>query len=208
MDIRSVVTADARQQAAAAVGEIEAVTSAEVVITVQPQSGSYRAVDLAVGSSLAFVSLLLLLFLPQRFAVETMPVDVLLAFALGALVSTRTPALRRLLTPTASRKRLVLTAARAAFFDLGVSRTRGRSGLLVYVSLLERAVEVVTDVGIDPASLGPAWAAAVAALGEAVRQGDFHAFRAALVRLGPPLAQAMPRQADDLDELPNDLVVR
>jgi putative membrane protein len=196
---------EARKQAIDAVGEIEAVTSAEVVVTVRRQSASYRASDLLAGSALAFAALLCLLFLPQPFAVTTMPLDVLVSFGLGALVSARSPLLRRLLAPARTRQRNVHAASRAAFVDLGVSRTRGRGGLLVYVSLLEQAVEIVADIGIDPGALGPAWSDAVGGLEAAVRRGDVAAFRASLVRLAAPLAQALPRQADDVDELPNDL---
>ena len=56
------------------------------------------------------------------------------------------------------------TAARAAFVDQGISRTRGRTGILVFVSLFEREVEVVADVGVDPVLLGEDWTRAVAAL--------------------------------------------
>src|SRR5438045_3928208 len=42
----------------------------------------------------------------------------------------------------------VLAAARAAFVELGVHRTRARTGVLVYVSVRERRVELVCDVAV------------------------------------------------------------
>jgi putative membrane protein len=193
--------AEARRLATAAIAAIEAQTSAEVVVTLRRQSGDYAAADRLAGALAAFVCLLVLLFHPHPFAVATMPVDVIIAFAIGLFASARSAAVRRALTSAATRARLVATAARAAFVDQGVARTAQRTGLLVYVSLLERAVEVVADAGVDPAALGPAWTAALAALQAAVARGDVDAFHAALVTLGPPLAQALPRRADDRDEL-------
>ena len=196
---------EAREAAVEAVGAVEALTSAELVVAVRAQSGSYRAADLVAGAVAGFAALLLLLFLPQPFAVATMPFDVLAAFGLGLLASSRAPALRRALTPAAARRASVLTAARAAFYELGVSKTARRNGVLVYVSLLERVAEVVTDVGIDAAALGPAWPAACAALARAVESDDVRAFAQALRGLAPPLAERMPRAADDVNELPDAL---
>lgn len=194
---------EARQRAATAIAAIEARSCAEVVVTLRRQSGDYRAADRLAGSLSAFACLLVLLFHPHPFAVATMPVDVLLAYGLGVLLSARSAAVRRALTRPATREALVRTAARAAFVDQSVSRTRQRSGLLVYVSLLERAVEVVPDAGLDPAALGPEWTAALTALGAAVERRDLDAFLDALGRLGPVLARAMPRADDDRDELSN-----
>ena len=194
---------EAQRRAAAAVAAIEAQTGAEVVVAVRRQSGDYLAADRLAGALAAFACLLVLLFHPHPFAVATMPVDVLLAYGLGVLGCARSAAARRALTPSATRARLVADAARAAFVDRGVARTRQRAGLLVYVSLLERAVEVVADVGLDPAALGPEWGERIEALRAAVARPDADRFDAALVALGPVLARAVPRRDDDADELPD-----
>ena len=61
-----------------------------------------------------------------------------------------------------------------AFVDLGVSRCAGRSGVLVYVAMFERLVEVVPDVGVDVKALGPKWTKALADLQTALdRELDF-----------------------------------
>jgi putative membrane protein len=134
-----------------------------------------------------------------------MPVDVALGFGLGMFVSSRWPGLRRVLTTPTQRKKNVLSAARSTFVELGVSRTRGRNGVLVYVSLIERAVSVVADIGVDTKALGPAWVDALAALDSAVDRCDFDAFKTALRQIAPPLASVMPRSEDDIDELANNL---
>ena len=126
--------ADAKERAARSVAAVEARTSAEIVLTVRPISGHYRHVDYLAGLLLAFVTLLLLLFLPQPFTVDSMPVDVLAAFAIGAVGAPT----RRRCGGASSPKLLdssVRTAARAAFVDGGVTRTRGRTGILIFVSI-------------------------------------------------------------------------
>jgi putative membrane protein len=95
----------------------------------------------------------------------------------------------------------VTEAARAAFVELGVSKTRGRSGILVFISMLERTAEVVGDIGIAPECLR----AELPALQAAVAKEDLRALVAALRAFSSPLCQAMPRAADDVNELPDEL---
>lgn len=195
---------EARERVAQAVKDIESRTSAEVVVSVARCSQAYRDVDYLVGAALAFVVLLLLVFLPQPFLAQTMPVDMLVAFVLGAWISSGLWGLKRRLIRRRRRDEAVFTAACAAFVRLGISRTSGRTGLLVYLSMLERHVAVVPDIGVDTVALGPAWDQALAAMNTALGHGaDFDGFLGALGTLGPLLGQALPRAEDDVNELPD-----
>jgi putative membrane protein len=195
----------AKGNVAAAIREVEGVTSAEVVVAVRPRSGHYRHTDYLVGFALSFAALNVFLFDAREFDIDWMPVDTLVAFVLGTFFSANVAPLRRGLTSRKLMRSNVSTAARAAFVDLKIAGTRARSGLLVFVSMFERRVEVVTDIGIDRAVLGPAFADAVAALESALRRGpSFPRFTAALRSLGPILARALPKQAGDVNELPDE----
>jgi putative membrane protein len=197
-------TDDTKARAAEAVKAIEARTSAEVVIAVHARSGDYSHTDYLVGFALSFVTLVAMLYLPQEFPLETFPPGSAVSFLVGALVCRSVPALRRVLSGRAPREKNVRTAARAAFVDLGISRTRGRTGLLVFVSLFERQVEVVPDTGVDPAALGPEWIQALAGLNAALaRSSDPAPFFQALHALTPPLERVLPRAQDDVNELPD-----
>ncbi|MEP7124729.1 MAG: hypothetical protein ABJE95_27620 [Byssovorax sp.] len=192
----------AKEQAARAVASIEARTSAEIVLAVRPISGHYRHADYLAGMALGFAALLLLLFLPQPFTVDSMPLDVLAAFTIGAVLSAHAPPLRRLLISRALMDTSVRTAARAAFVDGGIARTRGRTGILVFVSIFERRVEVVGDVAVDPERLGDAYAAAVRTIEKSLSISlDFAKFLVAVEALGPALETALPRREDDENEL-------
>jgi uncharacterized membrane protein len=88
--------------------------------------------------------------------------------------------------------------------DEGVGRLRGRNGILVYASQLERAVVVVPDLGLDVTRLGSAWQAAVDRLEAALTPRlDLDAFEVALRALGPLLGRVLPRSHDDVNELPD-----
>jgi putative membrane protein len=193
-----------RQKTAAEVKAIEARTSAEVVVAVRHASGHYRHTDYLVGFGLSVVTLLALLYLPIDFPLEFFPVDVVLSFAAGTFGSAVMPALRRRLTSSKLLEENVRTAARAAFVELGISRTSARTGVLVFVSTFEQRVEVVVDAGVNIAALGREWEAALAKLSAAVVASSTPApFLQALQGLAGPLERVLPRSADDINELPD-----
>ena len=89
-----------------------------------------------------------------------------------------------------------------AFYELGVHKTRGRTGVLVFVAVRERVASLVGDVEVvkqvgQPAldKMAKSIAAAIPAGGDAVCK--------ALQSIDKELAKALPRAADDIDELPN-----
>lgn len=190
----------AKKQVTEAVVDVESHTAAEVVVVVRRTSASWREVDLGVGAAAGFVVLLLVLFLPQPVPVVAMPVDVALGFAAGAVLSANLSLLKRTLLPRRRVRAQVLAMARAAFVEQGVSRTTGRTGILVYVSTFERLVEVVADIGVDASAVQAELHALRASLSGGA---DLDRFLAALRALGPPLGRALPRSADDVNELPD-----
>jgi putative membrane protein len=152
------------------------------------------------------VALGVFLFHPEPFDVRVFPFEYMAAFLLGAVLCANISAVRRALCVPRLLEENVKRAARAAFVELGVSRTRQRGGVLVYVSLFERRVEVVADVGVDDQALGAEYRDAVRALELSIAQdGPYDAFVKALARIEGPLASTLPRTVDDVNELGDDV---
>ncbi len=141
------------------------------------------------------------LFHPHPFDPRWYPLELVAAFALGTVASAGLPILRRALTSKSLMAENVARAARSDMVRLGVTKTRHRTGVLVYVSLLERDVELVVDVGLEPGKLGDRWQSADAALDAAIRSADLEAFLKAMKALGPLLQEICPRREDDENEL-------
>ncbi|HXK18494.1 MAG TPA: hypothetical protein VNG33_11860 [Polyangiaceae bacterium] len=196
---------EARQSTARSVKAVEAQTSAEVVVAVRRRSGDYRVAAYHFGFFVGGLVVMYLLFAPQVFSVGDIALDGALGFGLGLALAYNVAALLRLLVREGPLGRSVAAAARAAFFDLGISRTSGRNGLLVFVSTFEQRALVLPDVGIDVSALGPKFEAGCAALSSAVKRRDLSAFQQALESLGPILGAVMPRSADDVNELPDEV---
>jgi len=196
---------EAKRASAASVRTVEAQTSAEVVVAVRKRSGQYGLLAYHFGAGLAALVVAYALVAPQVYSVGAIALDAVLAFSLGALLAANIDTLLRRLSRPRTLTENVNRAARAAFFDLGISRTSGRHGILVYVSVFERRCCVLGDIGIDPAALGPEWLGAGRALEQAVKQRNLPAFRRALEGLGPVLGRVHPRSAEDVNELPDEV---
>jgi putative membrane protein len=206
MSERSFYEEQAKGAAKAAVASIEAQTSAEIVVCLRGASWAYREADYLCGFIVSVGALVTMLYVERTFQLASFPLGVVAAFLLGAVVSANLPAVRRIFTMPGRKRDAVRAAARAAFVDLGVSRTHGRTGVLVYISMFERRVEVVPDVGIDAAPLGPEWKAAVAALERSLTPSpSVDRFLTAMRALGPILGKALPHAEDDVNELPDEV---
>lgn len=186
-----------------AVRGIEASSSAEVVVEVRSMSGSYTHADARSGALVAFASLLFILFSPWTFDPLWVPGIVLSAYAMGMLASRLSDAVRRLLTSRRDRDERVRTHAAAMFVERGVANTQGETGLLIYLSLLERRIELIADRGVLDAVPVLEWNQLL----ETVRMRN--ATTATLVEviraLQPLLARYSPPRAGDRDELSNEV---
>lgn len=196
---------DAKRRAAAAVKVVESQTSAEIVVAVRRRSGDYRAPAYHFGLAVMGLVVGYLLVTPAPFPVGAIALDGFVAFLAALLLALNLDWLARLLVRSSRFAANVNQAARAAFYDLGISRTAARNGILVFVSTFERSCAVVPDVGVDTAALGEDWEAKCTELRHALRRFDLSAFLAALEGLGPILGTRMPRATDDINELPDEV---
>jgi putative membrane protein len=189
------------------VREVEAHTCAEIVVAVRRRSGSYRDANALLGALAAASTLAFGLFSPWPFSLEWIFIDPILAGILVGWGSSYIPALERWFTTPGDRRHRVDVHARSMFVERGVVTTTGRTGVLVYVSLVERAARVIADSGVTAAVPAAEWLAAVEAVEHAARRAKATAVAHAIANLGPLLARYLPRAADDVNELPDEVSV-
>jgi putative membrane protein len=159
-------------------------------------------VPFAVGAVTAWAALAFMMYSDHAFAIASFLIDPVLAGVLGGLIATVVPPLVRWLTPASIRRRAVITAARATFVERGLHHTRGRTGVLVYCALTEGMAAIVVDTAVVAAVPAATLSARERAIDAAIRQGGI-ATADAIAALAPVLAAALPRAADDLNELPD-----
>ena len=90
------------------------------------------------------------------------------------------------------------------FHKLRVDRTKAQSGVLIYVQLADRRVEIHADRGIDSQVQEDTWRTICRLMEEAFAVGNFERGAVAGVEaVGRLLAAHFPAGKDDIDELPN-----
>ena len=194
-----------------AIRTAESGTSAEFLCAVARSTDTYFTVPLILSASIALVlPVAFRQFAPgwTQFNAQDPGVTIiqLVCFAILALITTR-PWIAVRLTPRAVCQRRAARFAAAVFLERGLAGVQERNGVLLFVSLAERHVEVIADralfARIDPAR----WLTVVEAFTAQVARGDAAAaYVAALDQLGAILAVAYPRASDDVNEIPDRLV--
>lgn len=185
------------------VQKIETTTDAEMVLAVRARSGSYRQADFLFGVLLAFTGLLFLLFSPFTFHPYWVAIDVALLFIFGALLSSRSNSIRRLLTTRKFRNEAVRTHAAAMFYEAGIANTAAEMGVLIYLSVLERRLELIADRGVLKGVNALEWNEVLFELHQAGRDAQPQSLRAGLEHLGALLATHLPATGENPNELPD-----
>ena len=207
-----------------AVAKAELASDGEIVTIMADKSDSYHDVGLQYGVLAMLLVPIVLALLPQSM------IDCATAFLLGWNGVSR-PALmlylfvtltlvflivryalaymplRMALTPGATKSRRVQRRALQLFRTSAEQRTVGRTGVLLYLSLLEHRAEIVADEAIHSKVEPDVWGAAMAVLIENVKEGrPGEGMARAVEEIGKVLSTHLPRSATDTNELPDRLI--
>jgi putative membrane protein len=209
----------------AAVAAAEHRSDGEIVTIVAPKSDSYHDVGLHYAVLAMLLVLPLLALLPQgcidwatglflgwdealsRGALMTglfvmlATVFLLVRFGLAYMP------LRMALTPASTKNRRVRRRAVELFRVAAEHKTKGRTGVLLYVSLAEHRAEIVADHSIHSKVEPDVWGEAMAALVERIKDGKpGEGMAAAVAKIGAVLAQHLPPTHDNPNEIPDRLI--
>jgi putative membrane protein len=198
----------------------EECTSAEIVCAVATESGRYDRAEAIVGVLAALLGLGVVHWItPVRFATSGswameaagagwLALGVVLGTIAGTLLASYWHPLRRLFVADAEMETDVARAALAVFAIARLAATRTRAGVLIYVSLFERRVQIIADSRamevLGQAGVDAIRDIAVARLRDGNRAGTFVD---AIVAAARALAPALPPEPANPDELPNRLRV-
>jgi len=185
-----------------AVRAVEAKSRAELVVAVRSRSDSYSRGPLLFGAVVAWGVLGFELFSPYEFPLDAIFLEPAIIGACAAFLAGAIPDFTRVLASPKKRRESVERAAHATFQERGVGLTRERTGVLLYLSLLEREAVVVADKGITDMVPPDVWTPLMSRVVESARSAPYAAGLAAAVRLFvEPLAAELPSLSDDVDEL-------
>lgn len=136
-----------------------------------------------------------------------LPVLILVAGTLAFLLAPW-PFIRRAVTPVYDLRSETLRRAELEFYREGLNLTTSRTGILLFVSLVERQAVVLADQGIAAKIPGDHWAGVVEQLIEGARLERPEPFQAALQLCGEVLRAHFPSAGPAKNELPNHLIFK
>ncbi|MBI5645840.1 MAG: hypothetical protein HY962_02820 [Ignavibacteriae bacterium] len=207
----TLLTQDDQKRIAEAVKAAESRTSGEIVPYIVGRSDPYPEAPWRAGT---LVSLLVLgvlaglwmgtnLWLP--YGVAEVALLTIAGFILGAGLTLLFPSLKLLFVSSAVVKQRVDERAGLAFLDEEVFATRDRTGILIFLSLLEHRVRILGDSGINAKVKQEEWDGIVADMVAGMKRGaPGEALVGAIGRCGELLARmGVEIRPDDTNELDN-----
>lgn len=200
------ISQDDQNRLSKAIHEAETGTAGEIVVVVARQASSYRSIPALIALLAALVTPWPLIWFTEIGTSRIFLAQLIVALALNLVLAW--PPLHLTLIPGSIKRARAREAARREFVSHGLSRTQGRTGVLIYVAAAEHYAEIIADIGIADRAGPQVWEEIIAELIEAIRAerpGD--GLVRAVERAGTILAEHAPPQAQDTNELPNKVVL-
>lgn len=204
----------------AAVEAAERKTSGEIAVAYIKQSDSYAIQELMLGVAIGFLYFVELLFFTPRIEafVRTLSWEyavnhLLMAYGLSSFVViflvywlANIPLIDRLIVPQSVKNRKVRERALRHFAEAGVYKTKDQTGILIFISHLERRIELIADSGIAAKIGQETWDGMVNHIIDGIRRGKLtdHLVEA-IGQCGDILTEHFPIQPDDVNELKNGI---
>ena len=133
----------------------------------------------------------------------------MLAALVVGFVIAHVPVVQRTVLPDLDEEKAVHERAELEFYRLGVHQTVKKTGILIFISLLEKKVVILADQGISDKLPPETWSKIVVEAVRGIRKGKLgdgliHCIEAC----GEHLASHFPHPTEKKDELRNELVFK
>lgn len=212
----ALLTSDEKKKISLAVSKAEADTGGEIVTAIIPESDDYAFKELLYAISagvLTFIVLALLItpfnsLLDRLFWTEStalLPLSMgTVSLAVGMLfyVLFQIPAIDRFIVGRPAMAEAVRRRALRHFVESAAYDTIDRTGVLLFISILERRVELIADKGINAQVAPDTWDRVVSSLVRGIgEKRTAEAIETAVGEIGAILAEHVSRRPDDENEL-------
>lgn len=191
-----------------AIEAAEAVTSGEIAVIVTPESDRYREAELLGGILLGCLLSLITGFTLNHLTVWFfIPVLLLCSFPC-TLLFRRFPRLKLPLIRRARLDHAVRERCLFAFYQKGLHRTSNETGVLIFISALERKVWIIGDRGINEKISSDVWQDFAHELSSGIRDRQACTSLCGIIqRCGKLLGEHFPRKQDDRNELTDNVIL-
>jgi putative membrane protein len=219
---RPKLTDEDKEKIKQAVKEAESHTSGEIATAFIKESDDYAVYELVFAVMAGLTYFIVLMFFSgsieeaiKRMTWEYSPNQLVMFYGFSTFLVislfyllANLPFIDRLVVPKAVMQRKVNQRAVRHFMESGVYNTKDRTGILIFISYLERRVELLADKGISEKIPQENWNAVVAHIVEGIKSHQLADHLANSIReCGKLLTEHFPIQPDDVNELKDDIQI-
>ena len=200
-------TAEEKERLKAITQEVESRTIGEIVVMVVDRSDHYIDAEVLGGALLgSLLSLILTLLFFHSSIWSYVPLSFLFFFPCRFLFQ-KVDGLKKLFIGVRRKEEAVRLRAERAFFERGLYKTKRNTGVLFFLSLLERKVWILADKGIYEKMEQETLNRFANEVSRGIREGRAcDALSNAIQEIGVVLSRHFPITSDDTDELPDEVM--
>ena len=200
-------TAEEKERLKAITQEVESRTIGEIVVMVIDRSDHYIDAEVLGGALLgSLLSLILTLLFFHSSIWSYVPLSFLFFFPCRFLFQ-KVDGLKKLFIGVRRKEEAVRLRAERAFFERGLYKTKRNTGVLFFLSLLERKVWILADKGIYEKMEQETLNRFANEVSRGIREGRAcDALSKAIQEIGVVLSRHFPITPDDIDELPDEVM--
>lgn len=215
------LTADDRQQINQAIRQVEARTTGELVVVIAHSSDDYLYIPLLWASLISMLIPGILYYLVtgtwltnlfphwgwgSPFDYSNLYVTQLLLFILLALLF-RLESVKMYLVPHAVKHRRAHRHAYFLFYEHGLHKTEARNGILIFISVAEHHMEILTDRGISDLIDKAGWQQLVDQCTGKIKAGKVaDGLLGTIHACGELLVSHFPDRINEANQLPDHLI--
>jgi putative membrane protein len=201
------ISKENQEKITACIEQAEKKTTGEIVPAIVSSSHHYHHIWLEAAVLSCFIlTAILYLTVDYLYVYEYFIAEII--FCIVGFLLVQIPFVFRLF---ASKKELSHEVHMRAFYIFhshGLSNTKDRTGILIFVSKLEHMVVILGDEGIHNKVPDNYWDSTVSNMLQKIKRGDIAgAFCEAIESCGGELSKHFPITATDKNELPDKLIV-
>lgn len=194
-----------KEQIQEEIKNLEKKSSAELVAVITKYSSSYKY-EILVFSLLVSVFISIVLLFTNINTIEFFQIQVLSFFALYLLTNSFKKIVL-LFLPKRYKYEKASINAKKEFYNLGIKDTKTKLGIMFYVSIEEKYVEIITDSGIKSKISDNYWQDIVDEFIKDVKNNQFSkGYKKAIKECSNTLIDNFPIQENDKNELSNEVI--
>ena len=205
------------------VQEAEKHTTGEIALAIAPESAHYSFWELLFANLVTSIILMVLVpfsskisdiynliywqnkpsWIVPLFFVVTAFASIIILFYVANI-----PAIDRIIIPKSIKKYCVTSRTFRYFTESGVYNTAEHSGILIFVSYMEKQVRIIADAGINKKISQDMWNLLADEMVENIKNGNVtSAFTTIVEKCGQLLAENFPNHDENPNELSDGLVI-